>query len=708
MKNISIRKVCRVAGIKIGLICKDNLWGIEYIDSPKGKAKRTGNAICRPFALLCSGYQIETIHQIRCMGYEPGFSMASVGPPRIIPGKKIEFVYSHDAAGLKVIVTFKAAGKGHVLHASVSATNKGTAPVTIEHISPLFPGLSTTENGEWAHNIHIHFARNSWFSEAQWYDRLICEEGLNAQNLLGESSSTVFQLHSTGSFSTARFLPMAILEDRIANKCYFWEIHYSGSWFMEVGVQAQRFYAVASGPTKISNCFWKTIYPGQLFTSIPIAFGTANGSFNEAVAELTKYRRADLRPKSKPDKKLPVIFNDYMHCLWGDPTEEREIPLIEAAARVGAEYYVIDAGWYAEFEKSWWDTVGQWQESPSRFPRGLQFLTDMIRAKGMIPGLWLEIEVMGINCPIADELPDSWFFQRNGKRIAAQNRYFLDFANPAVRKHCHGVVDRLVEKYNIGYLKIDYNVNHREGNEADYDSAAAGQIAHINGLYQWFDEVRKKHPNLIIENCGSGGGRLDYGILAHTHLQSTTDQTDYLRMPSITTGTLAAGLPEQVCQWAYPKYDAGPENIVFCMMVAMLSRFHLSSQIHKLSKRGVHLVEEAIATYKGYRQDIPKMVPFFPNGPTLIHCTNGFVVAGLRMENNSLAYLTVFRLDSKNKEIEIVLNDFDMKRLQVAILYPLKMPGSVKKTTKGIKVILPRKRTARLICLRAAKMRKGC
>lgn len=131
--------------------------------------------------------------------------------------------------------------------------------------------------------------------------------------------------------------------------------------------------------------------------------------FDEGMGELTRYRRA-IRRKNTDNEKLAVIFNDYMNCLWGDPTEEKEMPLIKAAAEAGCEYYCIDCGWYAD--GFWWDSVGEWQENRRRFPNGLKKVTDEIRKYGMIPGVWLEIEVMGINCEMAKKVPDEWFFMR--------------------------------------------------------------------------------------------------------------------------------------------------------------------------------------------------------------------------------------------------------------------------------------------------------
>ena len=150
-----------------------------------------------------------------------------------------------------------------------------------------------------------------------------------------------------------------------------------------------------------------------MFVTVPVSVGSAAGGFDEAMDELTKYRRA-IRRVNDDNEKLQVIFNDYMNCLFGDPTTDKEIPLIDKAAEAGCEYYCIDCGWYSE--GYWWDGVGEWLPCEKRFPGGLRKLMDYIRSKGMIPGVWLELEVMGIKCPKADRVPDDWYFMRHGKR----------------------------------------------------------------------------------------------------------------------------------------------------------------------------------------------------------------------------------------------------------------------------------------------------
>lgn len=88
----------------------------------------------------------------------------------------------------------------------------------------------------------------------------------------------------------------------------------------------------------------------------------------------------------------------------------------------------------------------------------------------MTPGLWLELEVMGKKCPLADKVPSEWFFQRNGRPVIDHCRYQLDFRNPEVQKYAGEVIRRLVEDYGVGYIKMDYNINAGVGTDLHADS----------------------------------------------------------------------------------------------------------------------------------------------------------------------------------------------------------------------------------------------
>ena len=434
---------------------------------------------------------------------------------------------------------------------------------------------------------------------------------------------------------------MGFLENTETGSAIFWQIEHNGSWHFEISDQEGHLYLQLSGPSEIESHWSKTLRPGESFVSVPCAVGVCtrgdSGCFDGAMGQLTRYRRA-IRRRNADNERLPVIFNDYMNCLWGDPTAEKEFPLIDAAAETGCEYFCIDAGWYAD--GAWWDWVGEWQESRKRFPNGLREVTDYIRSKGMIPGVWLELEVMGIKCPMAENVcDDSWFFMRHGKRVYDRSRYQLDFRNPKVIAHANGVIDRLVSDYGVGYIKMDYNIAPGIGTELDADSPGDGLLGHERAYLEWLDGIFKKYPKLIIENCSSGGLRMDYALLSRYSIQSTSDQDDYRKYCTIAANAPSAVCPEQAAVWSYPMTSGDREEVVFNMINAMLMRIHQSGHLVNISGEGKARVKEALAVYRRIRGDIKRAEPFWSIGTSAF--SDDWVSLGLRTE--SCAYLAVWR-----------------------------------------------------------------
>ncbi|MDR2939199.1 MAG: alpha-galactosidase, partial [Clostridiales bacterium] len=354
-----------------------------------------------------------------------------------------------------------------------------------------------------------------------------------------------------------------------------------------------------------------------------------------------------IRRENQDNAKPAVIFNDYMNCLMGDPTEEKETPLIDAAAEAGCDYYCVDSGWYADGD--WWDGVGEWLPSEKRFPGGIKKTLDYIREKGMVPGLWLELEVMGINCQLVSRVPPEWFFQRSGKPLIDHGRYQLDFRNPEVRQFADGVVNRLVKDYCVGYIKMDYNINIGQGTGLGADSAAAGLLYHTGAYLDWLDGVFARYPDLVIENCGSGGMRMVYPLLARHSIQSVTDQEDYIKMAAIACNCMTAVPPEQAAIWSYPQAGADEETVIFNMVSAMLFRIHQSGHLVELAKEQQGLVRIGIEVHKRICMDIKSGLPFWPLG--LASMNSEFICSGV--DCGKRLYLAVWRTRGEGGAVEI-------------------------------------------------------
>ena len=599
----------------------------------------------------------------------PGYMLTCVDmkDERNETGRVLTFIQKDEETGARVVTTWQFYQGTTTIRMQSEVTNEGTEVQTLEYISSFYY-LGIEKEGEMSSDdkMQLTFAHNGWQKEMNFHTYSFPALGLpQTQPTVYQRTSKTIELTNTGNWSTKEYLPMGYLSNEEADTAIYWQIEHNGSWHAEISDQNDHFYLALSGPTEVQSHWFQNLKPGESFTTVPVAVGVSDADFAKAMGQLTKYRRM-IRRVNKDDENLPVIFNDYMNCLFGDPTTEKELPLINAAAEAGCEYYVIDAGWYAP--GLWWDSVGEWQESRERFPGGIKEVTDYIRGKGMVPGVWLELEVMGINCEKAKNAPDDWFFIRHGKRVFDRSRYQLDFRNPAVIDHVNEVIDRVVNEYGVGYIKMDYNIEPGIGTELDADSVGAGLLAHERAYLAWLDSVFKKYPDLVIENCSSGGLRIDYALLSRYSIQSTSDQEDYQNYASIAVNAPAGLTPEQAAVWSYPQRNGDKEETIFNMVNAMLLRIHQSGHLAELSPERVALVKEGISYYKEIRSDIKKALPDWPIGLADTRAT--FLCGALKTENK--AYLAVFRRDKDEED------DRTMVRIPLAHLFEGEKKLSVK------------------------------
>lgn len=628
----------------------------------------TGTQSFYPVEILVSGQdRVGERHGHKYIQTSPGYRMKyrEFRDFRNERGRKLEVVTEDHITGLEVTGHYQFYDGISVVRVWTEVKNRGTEPQGLEYVSSFaLNGIEKEGLREFDEKLELRIPHNAWQKELDWASYTLRELGLSSTqpHSMHRSSKTI-GIGNTGNWSAKEYIPMGYLENQETRSSLFWQIEHNGSWYWEISDQDGHVYLKLSGPTEHHNHWWKNLQPGETFLTVPVSVGTAEGGFDEAMGELTKYRRA-IRRVNDDNENLRVIFNDYMNCLFGDPTTEKEIPLIDKAAEAGCEYFCIDAGWYSA--GYWWDGVGEWLPSKERFPGGIKEVTDYIRAKGMIPGVWLELEVMGIKCPKADRVKDDWYFMRHGKRVYDRSRYQLDFRNPQVRAHATEVIDRVVNAYGVGYIKMDYNIEPGIGTEVDADSYGDGLLGHNRAYLEWLDGIFEKYPDLIIENCSSGGLRMDYAMLSRYSIQSTSDQEDYVRYATITANAPSAVTPEQAAVWSYPLTDGDCEEVVFNMVNALLLRIHQSGHLVNLSPERFSYVKEAITYYKTIRPLTKKALPYWPLG--LSAYGDPWVSLGLEAEGKDL--LAVWRRDSQSPVQEIPVKHLKGKDVQAVCAYP--------------------------------------
>lgn len=645
---------------------------LDYVEAElKGEAQKPKFLLAE---VQVTGENHDGHHGAKHIETQPGKRLAYAGHTLTDneSGPKLEIELSDSETGLRLVSHMQFYRGLPVARCHSVVENAGDQEFALEYISSFaLTGLAKEGQASWGEKMKLHLPHNSWYGELQWRGYTLPELGLSPVNRFTTKRVAVT---NTGSWSSGEYAPMGCLENTITGSCLFWQIEHHGSWHFEIGDHFHReiddagteeghLYIRIGGPTEQENHWWKKLYPGESFVSVSVAVGAVQGNLETAARALTRYRRLIRRPH--PDHlQLPVIFNDFMNCLFGDPTAEKLYPLIDAAAEAGCEVFCIDAGWYADGE--WWDEVGEWLPSAKRFPEGLGKVTEYIRSKGMVPGLWLEIEVMGVRCPLADRVPDDWFFNRHGKRAIDNGRYQLDFRHEEVRRFADGIIDRLVREYGAGYIKMDYNINIGIGTDRAADSAGDGMLQHQRAYARWLDSVLDRYPDLVIEHCSSGGMRLDYSLLSRHSVASISDQTDYRKMALIAAAAPTAVAPEQAAVWSYPLESGGTEEAVFNMVNAILLRIHQSGHLARMTPERMALVREAIVYYKSIRSRLAGSLPFWPLG--LPQPGDDWTAMGLK--DGKTAWLAVWRLGGAESETVLPLGCLANRQPSARCAYP--------------------------------------
>lgn len=554
-------------------------------------------------------------------------------------------------------------------------------------------------------NITVNICHSKWQGEGQWRQYALPELGIYPTTI-HDSERESFKINSVGSWSTANFYPLVMIEDKTQERTWFMETEGSHSWYIKVAAYGG--YAFPSLSLEACGCddanggWYYDLKPDEEYSSERAFFGMTNGGFENAVADLLVFKRADSTVQFD-NGIMPVVFNDYMDCIWGCQDPKLILPLVDKAAEAGCEVFCIDGGWCENVGGN--KGFGDWLPKSAFYDmQGLKEIADYIQAKNMIPGIWLELEACSDNA-YGYKMDENSVLKRYDTAIGGW-RGFYNFSNPKV---CEYLIHRVEALYNIGFrfIKNDYNASIGIGatNNYDGDSPAEGAIVSANAFYDFVDALYKKFPELVIENCGSGALRCDNKMLRRCFLQSTSDQEFYYNNPSIVMGSMAVMPPEKAGIWSYPfpgmypyvngeyvpfapdseYYDRmkdGKET-VFNMVTAMTGFLYLSGRIEFCDEKNFALVKEAVDFYKNIRKYISVSRPVFPLGMVGI---NEKKPAALGLLSDNKLLLAVWNLTDEEKTVELPLEEYVHSEIVVNSVYPAQAKYSVLGRTVSLKL----------------------
>lgn len=454
---------------------------------------------------------------------------------------------------------------------------------------------------------------------------------------------------SIGSYPVKRWFPFGAVEDKNAGVIWAAQLACPSSWQMELSRNTDC-YSFSGGLADREFGSWKKILEEDESFTTPMAYLTVGRApLSDVCQNITGmfHKIADTHPECEAD--LPVMFNDWC-AYWGNPSEEHTLKIADCLAKQGISYLIVDAGWAQTTNPHLGQGgIGEWKLDTEKFPHGLKWLSRRLKERGMRLGIWFEFEATTKGAAVFEKEYDALHLKRDGIVIKNnQERSFWDFRNPWVTRYLKERVLDFLRDNEIGYLKVDYNGNIGLGCDG-CESLGEGLRQQIQCVQEFFASLRRELPDLVIENCASGGHRLEPSMMALTALSSFSDAHERPEIPYIAANLHNLILPRQSQIWAVVRPEQYKEELEYRLSSGLLGRFCLSGKIDELGKDQRQIVNDAVAFYQQCGEIIKYgRTKIYRNCNQNMHHLNG-VQAVLRVGSSGRAMLVVHSFQVENK-----------------------------------------------------------
>ena len=420
---------------------------------------------------------------------------------------------------------------GPVMVRWLEVKNTGQRPTAISNVSPWSGQLWHTPN--FAEKLppdsedvyEVGYAQyEKWGYEGAWrFDPVVNETKIISgdRGKSGWGHPTFFaRNNATGEWFVASLGWSANWKIRVTSKVEKSPVDRSDSVDRPVS-EARLFFEM--GPSSVDPVL-RVLEPGETVNTPQTHILCMKSDLDHVTQALLNHVRRDVLPRPPSEHVFDVEAN-HRGYIVDHETEAGIDREIDMAADIGAETFLIDAGWYGPEPNHWYDNTGDWYAG-DWLPDDVQPIREYARKKGMRFGLWVEIEAAGAASGLRKQHPD-WILTRGGQPIA--NGRHLDVGNPQVARWMESEIARIIKKYDLDVFRIDYNMSVEEdGNHVREGFVENSGWRHVENLYAMFDRLRAQFPKVIFQNCAGGGGRLDWGILRRF---DNTELSDWMREP---------------------------------------------------------------------------------------------------------------------------------------------------------------------------------
>lgn len=347
-----------------------------------------------------------------------------------------------------------------------------------------------------------------------------------------------FVVDSARGTSSAAHSPFVAIMQKGASedvgRIYATTLMYSGNFAINIEKGEFEDVRVLAGINPF-NFHWR-LKPGKKFCTPEALHVFTDNGLRDMSHIWHDFIREKISPPAFKNKPRPTYLNTW-EAAYFDVNEDKVLGLADKAKNVGVDMLVLDDGWF-EGRKDDTSSLGDWTADKERFPNGIPWLAAKVKDKGLKFGIWFEPEMVNPRSQLFEQHPD-WVLHVPGRKPSlGRNQLTLDLSRTEVTDYIFDKVDAILSCGDIDYVKWDMNRNMTEVGSAGLPGSRQREVSHryMIGLYRLLKKLTTKYPNILFENCASGGNRFDLGMLSFMPQTWTSDMCDPVGRLDIVNG----------------------------------------------------------------------------------------------------------------------------------------------------------------------------
>lgn len=476
-----------------------------------------------------------------------------------------------------------------IVRRSASITNRSSTPVIVEQASAATWFLPRSDH------YTLRFLSGRWGAENNINERPV------------QAGKTVLESRrgSTGMQNAPWFAIRRNDANEEHGQVWFGALAWSGSWQIAIEQDQADHVRVTGGFNPFD--FGYKLDPGATLDSPDFYAGMSMDGMGGASRLMHRLELTRILPHAPHPRPRPVLYNSW-EATGFHVSEANQMALAEKAASIGVERFVVDDGWFGARNSSK-AGLGDWTVNQQKFPHGLTPLIDRVHALGMDFGLWVEPEMVNPDSDLYRAHPD-WVLNMTGRpRTEGRNQLVLNLARPDVRAYVFGALDKLLSENRIAFLKWDYN---RSWSEPGWPAVPADQqknvyVDFVRNYYGILEELRRRHPQVEIESCSSGGGRVDLGVMRLTDEVWPSDNTDAFDRLRIQDGFTQAYTPAVMMAWVTDSPSGMNKRVTsleYRFLSSMQGSLGIGADLTQWSANDMATARQMIEAYKRIRETV--------------------------------------------------------------------------------------------------------